>query len=115
MLASPKTWAKNLIKTGSLRRFLEFSISRQKRKNEKKNKTTTLHMAFQYSFLYSQLKQRRAETHTCKITRALSQDQAGSYRNDLDFRRSFRKGAAIELAELLGLLHLLLYGALELV
>lgn len=73
LLDSPKTWAKNLIKTGSLRRFLEFSISRQKRKNEKTKQNNNTSYGISVLFLvFPAETEKGRDAHKCKITRALA-------------------------------------------
>lgn len=85
-----KNRAKNLIKTGSLKRFLEFSISHQK-----KRKNPTFHMALQYSCFYSHWN-REGQSHAQMQNNEIITEHAESHRNNLNFRKSFRKGAVAE-------------------
>lgn len=105
-----KNQAKNLIKTGSLKKFLEFSNLHQK-----KGKTHSLSRGISvFLLLFSAETETGRVNNKFKIMTALQQEHAESHINDLNFMKSFRKGAATEFSCYLDLLQLVLSGAFEL-
>lgn len=86
-----KNQEKKLIQTGSLKRFLKFSISHQK-----KRKKSNFSFCIQYSecgILIISSWNREGQSHTrMRVVRAWQY----SHRNHLYFRKSFRKRAVTE-------------------
>lgn len=105
-----KNWDKNLIKPGLPKRFLEFCISHQKRE---KKQPFIWHFSIP---AFIPIRNREGQTHT-QMQNNESITARACWISQKRTSGNFQKGDSswiLLLPELLGLLHLVLYGALEL-